>query len=75
MTAIGQGQYHVSFGRSEPDTNYMVTAMAESASGTGTVSFWSKKTTDGFILNLVDFGSGAFADQDGVRVTVSRIPQ
>jgi hypothetical protein len=75
VTATGQGQYHVSFGRSEPDTNYMVTAMAESASGTGTVSFWSKKTTDGFNLNLVDFGSGALADQDGVRVTVSRIPQ
>jgi hypothetical protein len=75
VTAVGQGQYQVSFGRSEPDTNYMVTAMAESASGTGTVSFWSKKTTDGFVLKLVDLGSGAFADQDGVRVTVSRIPQ
>jgi hypothetical protein len=52
----------------------MVTAMAESDSGTGTVCFWSRKSTDGFILNLVDFKSGAFADQDGVRVTVSRIP-
>ena len=75
VTATGQGQYKVSFGRSEPDTNYMVTTMAESSSGTGTVSFWSKKSTDGFVLNLVDFGSGALDDQDGVRVTVSRIPQ
>ncbi len=75
VTAIGQGQYQVSFGRSEPDTNYMVTAIAESESGRGTVCFWSKKTTDGFILNLIDLSSGGFADQDGVRVTVSRIPQ
>jgi len=75
VTAGGPGQYQVSFGRSEPDTNYMVTAMAESDSGRGTVYFWSKKTTEGFILNLIDLGSGDYADQDGVRVTVSRIPQ
>lgn len=74
VTEIGQGQYQVSFGRSEPDTNYMVTAMAESENGTGTVCFWSRKSTNGFVLNLVDFKSGVFADQDGVRVTVSRIP-
>lgn len=74
VTAIGQGQYQVSFGRSEPDTNYMVTAIAESENGTGTVCFWSNKSIDGFVLNLVDLQSGAYADQDGVRVTVSRIP-
>lgn len=75
VTRIDKGQYQVSFGRSEPDTNYMVTAIAESEYGTGTVCFWSRKSTDGFILNLVDLQSGVTADQDGVRVTVSRIPQ
>ena len=74
VTEIGPGQYQVSFGRSEPDTNYMVTAIAESENGRGTVCFWSNKSIDGFVLNLVDLKSGDFTDQDGVRLTVSRIP-